>query len=443
MITAAVWIVQLRMLAEALIPHYFHIVIWGLLLLFCYAALRSGIALMLWKAVRQNIMFFAFLVVMATVVMAWVIPFVPFPDADEFLYLNVAQNIAREHRSAWCAESQAGRCTVFVLYPSPMGAPPLYALLYSDDYRVFYARVVALNTSLFLLASILVFLTAEVLFRDRIVAMASSFLALMIPNSIVYSRTALSDPVASFFFLWACLAFALLFAEKKRRHNEWTIMVLLIALTLMASMRVEYSVLLAASIAAVAVSLFTRRGSWFQMWRGCSIGNKVIGALTLLGVMGTLSFTLWVYVPKHVFPGQFSIANLNWNHVALFSSSAAAVVLTGCFVWGVVHAIRHWNPRKASGTSFVILAYSCVFLFFLVVYSFYLYPRTRFLLSITPIYLIIAAATIVAMARMIPLARVSAAMAGLATLLLALGLSLPHALRLSWSYCMMCLLICR
>jgi hypothetical protein len=335
--------------------------------------------------------------------------------------LNAAQNIAKYHRTAWCGEDVGGRCTLLNLPSSPPGSAALYTFFYSDDFTVFYWRVAAFDTFLFMLGAVLMFALADAVFGDRVVGMLSSFLLLMMPNSLLYSRSAFSDVPAAFFFLWACLAFAVLCIEKRRRYDGYSVLVLVVALTILSSMRAEYSILLFVALAVIVIDLFFRRFASFARLNSLLVRDRVAIAVAAIGLITVFLFNKFFF-GFGTFPSKlFSFAKLNVSYVVPYLSNGASAVLAACFVWYLCYSMWHWRKLRMSGSDFGVVVYGITFLFFVFLYSAYLFSdQTRYLLSVTSIYILVASAGLVSAVGILPWKRVLPAVSMFATMLLAL-----------------------
>lgn len=132
---------------------------------------------------------------------------------DEDIYLNIAQNIAREGRTILCNYGTQEKCFEGIYNKQPNGYPFLMSMLFlfgTSEMVAHYAT--AIISSLIIP---FIFLIAYLLFNNQRIGLLSSLFFSLIPISILWAPTTSAGSVSIFFMALTFFAFLSYFKTKK------------------------------------------------------------------------------------------------------------------------------------------------------------------------------------------------------------------------------------
>lgn len=132
---------------------------------------------------------------------------------DEDIYLNIAQNIAREGRTILCNYGTQEKCFEGIYNKQPNGYPFLMSMLFlfgTSEMVAYYAT--AIISSLIIP---FIFLIAYLLFNNQRIGLLSSLFFSLIPISILWAPTTSAGSVSIFFMALTFFAFLSYFKTKK------------------------------------------------------------------------------------------------------------------------------------------------------------------------------------------------------------------------------------
>ncbi|MEW5895025.1 MAG: hypothetical protein AB1650_04635 [Candidatus Omnitrophota bacterium] len=380
--------------------HYFHFFIYlvlGLVLFFFY---KIGLFFKLFKTVKENLFFFIILFVAAAAIALRCFPSEPLIYYDEHNYLLHAQNIVEHNANALCNAAADGRCASFGIAPHGLGLSSVQALFYDYDFHDFYRKLSFLNLLFYLLNSLLIFIIAVCLFPDKNIARISSVLILAVPYNMIYATNVMPATMMNTLLLAAVFGFIRLVESRESGFSVSAFGALICTLILMASIRIEYILLLTFLLmATVWRAVQCLKNGCFKI----RLDRKaIIRRMTQTASLGAAVFLIYSYAffykaMKYASSeARVGLDHLNFSYIQYYFSNPGFWILSMGFFAYLIYFLRSLFKRGELPEKTIKAFLFLLFFFFIGFYSFFSFAAVyRFTVPATSIYVLFATAGMV------------------------------------------------
>lgn len=354
-----------------ILAKYFHYFIYFSLLLLLYNLYKTGFLKEFFKNIKENKIFFIIILLLSIIPLS-VMPFESMEYYDEQNYILEGQNIVEEGRNSICNTRINGKCIEFNISPHGLGVSSIYSLLYDKDFKTMNQKIGILMQVFHMINGIIIFMIAGNLFKNKTIAKTCSILLVVFPLNIVQANNVMPAIITSTFFLiW------LYYLEKinimgpnigtnQKRYGITSIL----ASILLSSLRIEYSVMMVFTVA-------------FFFIKNPRLMAKTILYISLffIGLANSI-----FYFHQKLMTGldpKFDTKFLNLTYLGYYLSELPLILISISFIIFLIIKLKNTK----NNIKYWIMA--AIFIFFILLYSFYNFPdTTRFIIPISTIYIL-------------------------------------------------------
>jgi hypothetical protein len=383
---------QLMMDLEHFHAHYFHYIVYALVITLIFLMYKTNLLTHIYKALRKNKLFFVALTALALIVSLKCFPFKALVYYDEQNYLIQAQNIMEHSVNSLCITNDNGTCIIYSLAPHGIGLSSIYSLLYDYDYDTLYRKISIFNLFLYILNAFIIFVVADRIFMDRNVSRLASALVLLVPYNIIQATNVMPETMSNTFLLISAYALIGVYDRTRDlRSRKNLVLLLLVSLVLLSSLRVEYSIVLSLAL----VVLFFHLARNFRRWyKSFDWFDKITWMFMLLVMLVIYSYFILYARAKSSGGSKLGLGFANSTYVKYYLSSIWFVVLSICFASFLVYFLwEQFTTARKQDLNKVKAIVMALFLASIAFYSIYNYPYSyRFLIPLTSLYLLFSAA---------------------------------------------------
>lgn len=375
--------------------HYRFVFLFQFILIFILL-FRSKLHKIITSLVVKNYKYLIFLVLISLTFSMSNMPLKTLVHFDEENFLLQTRNTVLHGENALCYQKINNECVDYFIPPHGIGASSFYSFFFIDDFIILKFIVAVFNSIFLVLAAILLFFTVSTLFpKDKVVKYILPIILVFLPYNNIFSTSLLSPSISLFFISLAIYVYVNLKSENGCDSSNCLInySIILLSCIVAASFRVELILFL---ILILIHALFNiKKVSKFEK----SIDNQLLVLVLLILIIISGLYSILYFNQKIVNGNESSFGTqyLNTTYLSYNISSPILILIT--FFAGITlfrRVLIIIKTRKISFLTEFEALMIFIYLFYIILYSFYNYTNVyRFLIPISGVFLLLAAESLV------------------------------------------------